>query len=298
MEFSNKKIEQLLTSQLWYIDEGYGIAALNSYIHDIYLRQNGFSATEIGLSERRHANKSVVYSAGTPINDAKLIYNAALTPSGSTAVLKLSGIMLTQGGPSNNSIESLVSDLRAAYANESITSIILDINSGGGEALAGEMLKNAIDERNKPVLAYGWLVASAAYLAAAATDEIISASPQSQFGSIGGLFSLDKELLDSYASKKIDVYAEQSTGKNSPFRAAQEGDFSGFKKLATEQTAIFHSEVMAMRTLKGNEGRIKSTLDGSMFFAQEAKSRGLVDNIGNFNLALDRAQRWAKKKRM
>jgi protease-4 len=298
MEFSNKKIEQLLTSQLWYIDEGYGIAALNSYIHDIYLRQNGFSANDIGLSERRHANKALVYSAGVPINDAKLIYNTSLTPAGSIAVLKLSGVMLTQGGPSSNGIELFVNDLRAAYANENITSVILEINSGGGEATAGAMLKNAIEERNKPVLSYGWLVASAAYLAAAATDEIIGASQQSRFGSIGGLFSLDKELLDTYASKKIDIYADQSTGKSAEFRAAQEGDFSKFKKLATEQTAIFHSEVMAMRTLKGNEGRIKSTLDGSMFFAQEAKSRGLVDNIGNFNLALDRAQRWAKKKRM
>jgi len=298
MEFGNKKIEQLLTSQLWHIDEAYGIAALNSYIHDIYLRQNGFSATEIGLSERRHANKALVYSAGAPINDAKLIYNAALTPAGSTAVLKLSGVMRAQDGLSGNGIELLVNDLRAAYANENITSIILEINSGGGESTAGAMLKNAIQERNKPVISYGWMVASAAYLAAAATDEIIAASPDSQFGSIGVLFSLNKAFLEMYTAEQIDIYADQSTQKNAAFRAAQNGDFSKYQKLATEHAAVFHSEVMAMRTLKGNEGRIKSTLDGSMFFAQEAKSRGLVDNIGNFNLALDRAQRWAKKKRM
>jgi len=298
MEFSNKKIEQLLTSQLWYIDEGYGIAALNSYIHDIYLRQNGFSANEIGLSERRHANKSVVYSAGVPINDAKLIYNTSLTPAGSIAVLKLSGVMRSQDGLSSNGITSLVNDLRAAYANENITAVILEINSGGGEATAGDMLKNAIQERNKPVLSYGWFVASAAYMAAAATDEIIASSQQAQFGSIGVLFSLSKGFLEAYTNEQIDIYAEQSTQKNAAFRAAQNGDFSKYQQLATEYATVFHNEVMAMRTLKGNEGRIKSTLDGSMFFAQEAKSRGLVDNIGNFNLALDRAQRWAKKKRM
>ncbi|NDE91549.1 MAG: hypothetical protein EB059_10535 [Alphaproteobacteria bacterium] len=206
--------------------------------------------------------------------------------------------MRSQDGLSSNGITSLVNDLRAAYANENITAVILEINSGGGEATAGDMLKNAIQERNKPVLSYGWFVASAAYMAAAATDEIIASSQQAQFGSIGVLFSLSKGFLEAYTNEQIDIYAEQSTQKNAAFRAAQNGDFSKYQQLATEYATVFHNEVMAMRTLKGNEGRIKSTLDGSMFFAQEAKSRGLVDNIGNFNLALDRAQRWAKKKRM
>lgn len=298
LEFGNRKIEELITSGVWYIDQTFGIKVLNQYLHDLMLRQSGFSVHEIGLSERRASNAPIVFSASGPINDAKLIYNAQLTPANSIALLKLSGAMRVNDGLSSSGIESLVKDLRAAYENPNISSIILEINSGGGEATAGAMLKNAIQERNKPVISYAWMAASAAYLAASATDEIIAANDGAQFGSIGVLFSLDKRFLQAYTENSIDVYASKSPEKNAAFRKAQDGDFSKFIELADEHATVFQNEIKAMRPLKGSESKINSTLNGAMFFANDAKSRGLVDNIGNLNLALERAQRWAKKKRM
>lgn len=299
LDFSNRKIDELIISGVWHIDQTFGIEVLNQYLHDLMLRGSGFSVNEIGLSERRKANAGLVYAAdSTPINDSKLIYNAQLTPANSIAVLKLSGAMRVNDGLSSSGVESLVRDFRAAYQNPNISSIILEINSGGGEATAGAMMKNVIQERNKPVISYAWMAGSAAYLAASATDEIIAATEGAQFGSIGVLFSLDKKFLEYYTENNMDIYASKSPDKNAAFRAAQEGDFSKYVQMADQHAAVFQKEVQSMRPLKGSESKIQSTLNGAMFFAEDAKSRGLVDNIGNFNLALLRAQRWAKKKRM
>lgn len=206
--------------------------------------------------------------------------------------------MRVSDGLSSSGIESLVRDFRAAYQNPNISSIILEINSGGGEATAGAMMKNVIQERNKPVISYAWMAGSAAYLAASASDEIIAANEGAQFGSIGVLFSLDKNILKYYSENILDIYASKSPDKNAAFRAAQEGDFSKYIQMADQHAAVFQKEVQSIRPLKGSESKIQSTLNGAMFFADDAKGRGLVDNIGNFNLALNRAQRWAKKKRM
>jgi ClpP class serine protease len=298
--FDNLTLEAGLLGQL-HVDLQFGLTCWAAYQYDLAQRQAGFSVYEIGLAERRNALLSSVLlptlSGYQTINDPKLINNAGLTTPGSIAHLKLSGFMQADGGLSNPGVTQLANDLRAAYSNPNISSIILEVNSGGGQMVAGDILRVAVSERNKPVIAYGWLIGSAAYNAVTGADEIIAANTGAEFGSLGAMYQMNKQVLAYLKENTVSVYSDASPGKNAGSRAAVENDdFSVFKKEVTAATEIFHQTVQASRPLRGNEDKIKSTLDGSMFFADEAKRRGLIDSIGNFNFAIARAKRWERMK--
>ncbi|MBK9258168.1 MAG: hypothetical protein IPM42_22235 [Saprospiraceae bacterium] len=51
--------------------------------------------------------------------------------------------------------------------NPNIEGAILEVNSGGGEAMAGQIMFNAIRDFKKPVVAYVHNAGSAAYMAIA-----------------------------------------------------------------------------------------------------------------------------------
>lgn len=300
IQFNNTALETAILSGPLHIDREFGLMCLARYKQDLIERQSGASVFEIGLSERRESVKpSVISFTGTSfetIKDPKLIQNERLTNPGSIAHLKLSGFMQAESGLSNPGATQLANDLRAAYSNKNISAIILEVNSGGGEVLAGDIIQTAVSERNKPVIAYGWLVGSAAYKAVSGADEIIAANESSRFGSIGAMSVLDKRKLEEFKASSEEIYSDASKGKNAAFRMALDGDMSGFKQLVNEATDNFHGIVKKNRNLKGSQSKIQETLDGSMFYADDAKGRGLVDSIGNLNFAISRAKRWEKMK--
>lgn len=300
IQFNNSALEQAILSGPLHIDREFSLMCLARYKQDLIERQAGASIFEIGLSERRESAKpSVISFQGASfetIKDPKLIQNERLTNPGSIAHLKLSGFMQAESGLSNPGATQLANDLRAAYSNKNISAVILEVNSGGGEVLAGDIIQTAVSERNKPVIAYGWLVGSAAYKAVAGADEIIAANESSRFGSIGVMFSVNKRQLGEIKDESEEIYSDNSKGKNAAFRMALDGDMTGFKQLVNEATDNFHGIVKKNRSLKGSQSKIQETLDGSMFYADDAKGRGLVDSIGNFNFAISRAKRWEKMK--
>lgn len=296
--FQNEALEACLLAGPLHIDFEIGLSYFAIYQNDLTLREKGFSIYEIGLAERRKSVAAAVISplsAGfESIADAGLLRNGRLTTPGSIAHLKLSGFMRAESGLSNPGAQQLVTDFRSAYSNQHITSVILEVDSGGGETVAGDMIRNVISEANKPVLVYGWTVGSAAYNAATTANEIIASSPSARFGSLGAMYQVNKLLLEAIKASVIHIYGESAPNKNAPGRKALEGDFSGLQQEANLFTVDFQNSVRKLRPLKGSEEKIQNTLSGGMFFANEAKGNGLVDSIGNFNFAISRAKRWEK----
>lgn len=276
------------------IEAGFGIRAMGAYLHELDLLSSGAPYSSLGIGQRRHAAQSVtVYGAGQTITDPYILRNERLTPSGSIAVLQLSGVMTAEGDLSTPGAGALANTLRDAYANSNVDAIVLNTNSGGGEVTAMQMLVGALQERNKPVIGYGHMAASAAYGTLAATDEIIGASTMSQFGSIGAVITLDKEFLQYFKEAFTQLYGENAPNKNEEFRAALEGDFGPFQSLANKATNDFQKQVSGMRPLTGGEAYLKNTLSGRMFDAAEAKRRGLIDGVGTLQYAVKRAEQWA-----
>ena len=152
------------------------------------------------------------------------------------------------------------------------------------------MLKSAIQERNKPVIGFGHLVASAAYRALSGTDEIIASGNGAEFGSIGTMVTIDQKILNKYRQRFADFYGAGAPGKNQDFRAAIAGDFSGIQRRVDELTAAFQAEIAKERALQGGKETVKETLNGSVFSANDAKRRGLVDMVGNMQTAVKRVK--------
>lgn len=123
-----------------------------------------------------------------------------------------------------------------------------------------------------------------------------------------GINSLINDMYDGFSAKNIDgIFMEVDTGggessaghklhnamldKNKPIltyghRIASAGIMG---TLASDEiVALFQSEVAKFRNLSGSDEYKEKTLSGGMFYANEAKNRGLVDYIGTKNDALRR----------
>jgi protease-4 len=246
------------------IDLEFGLSALNSYLTDLALLKSGVSFAELGYSEKRASQKPV--------------------SRGNIAMLQLNGVMRLEDGISTRGVRSLIADIESANLNSMVRGILLEINSGGGEAVAGGVLHDAIKSSSKPIVSYGHFVGSAAYMAAIASDELVLSNNMAKAGSIGAMITVDKKLFENYKDSYMSIYAQQSPDKNKELRSALEGDFS-FVQMSVDQAAqIFQNTVLEYRKIKDKE----KALSGGMFYAEEAKGLGLIDGIGGIEYALRR----------
>jgi len=259
----NRNIEQFFSENLL-IDVSYGISALNSYLNDLALLQSGAKFSDLGYSEKREKQR--------PLS------------RGNIQMLTLNGVMRMDDSISTRGVRSLVADIEAANANSMVQGILLEINSGGGEALAGSFLNSAIAESVKPVVSYGHYVGSAAYLGAIASREVILSSDMAKAGSIGAMITINKTMLEKYKAAYLDIYATQSPDKNKEFRGAMESNMEFIQESVDKAAELFQNAVMSYRKVKDKE----KALSGGMFYANEAKELGLIDGIGSLNYAVNR----------
>lgn len=291
----NLDIEQfLMSSQLLELDFEFGLQQMNMYLQDLMMVKSGGKKLVVENIRARAAaamprlivpNESS--AAGFTLVDKWDMMDGNV-PAGSIALLKLSGVMRTQSGFSSPGVDRLATDLRSAYNNTNIRGVVLETLSGGGESMAGNVLKSALSERNKPVVGWGHLVASAAFRALTGTDEIILSSASAEAGSIGTMISMDTKELNKFRERFTEFYGSDAPNKNGEFRKAMAGDFSAIQERVDTLTREFHNEIKKDRPLQGDAAKIKETLSGAMFNATEAKRRGLVDAIGNLNFAVRR----------
>jgi ClpP class serine protease len=183
---------------------------------------------------------------------------------------------------------TMVADaLYAAYANDEVMGVLLEVDTGGGDAVASQMIHSAVQSRNKPVVALVHYAASGGMLATMAADEIIASGPLVRVGSIGTMMSLPKWLAKVYNDYFQDVYADSSPEKNAGFRQYMDTmNTDKITAMLNELDEVFMGEMDKYRPL--NKATKDETLAGGTWLAEEAKNRGLVDSIGPFNYAIKR----------
>jgi ClpP class serine protease len=102
-------------------------------------------------------------------------------------------------------------------------------------------------------------------------------------GSIGTYIQISKAQLQSEKHNYKTIYAKASTNKNRQRRAAQDGDFQPYQELVDKFNTMFLQNVRKYRRLTVDAA---GTLSGEMFFADDAKRRGLIDEVGTFSQAI------------
>ncbi len=168
-----------------------------------------------------------------------------------------------------------------AENSDDIQAIILDVDSSGGVAVAGEEISNALSYANKPTVGLvRGMANSSAYWAIIGTDKIF-ASKNSDIGSIGATMS----YLD---------YSKQNQLQGINYNSISSGEFKDAgdpnKTLTWEEKQYFLRDiniiadnfieaVVEKRNLSIEE--VKKIADGSSMLGEKALEKGLIDEIGD-----------------
>ena len=310
-QIGNQRINSILFSSDWQIDHQFAVSQISRYLEEISLIDKGVPFESLGIIQRKASQQTKVYSLtsnsyietgkfSSPTlsqeadPDPQLRINVDSPPpdldpevevsSSNVAHMHLIGTMFLQDQMSTRGTQSLVNDIREMNADPSFIGGVLEVDSGGGESLAGAAMEQAVSESKKPIIALVHVALSAAYRAISKADRIVAVTDSSQFGSIGSMLMIDKFLAEIDKTQFLTIYASQSGNKNKEFRDFQEsGDTSGLQKLVDEGAAIFQEVVRTSRSL---DSRSEDTLAGGIFRSQEAIARGLADQVGGIGSAI------------
>lgn len=176
--------------------------------------------------------------------------------------------------------EDIIYMLKSYKDDPNIKALIVEVDSLGGSAVAGEEISEAIKDYGKPSVAlirdFG---DSAGYMAISGVDKIF-ASKFSDVGSIGitmsYLSNVNKNQKEGY------TYEQLSAGK---FKDSGDPD----KILTSEERALFQRDLKIMhedfiKMVAENRNLpievVRKLADGSTMLGEQAKENGLIDEIG------------------
>jgi protease-4 len=221
------------------------------------------------------------------------------------AVVVIAGIVLAAGGDTLSAlappqiarvtISGFISDdrdqnelLDRLAKTDGVKGVIVAINSTGGATAGGESLYEGLRRlaAKKPtVAAVGTFGASAAYMAAIATDHIV-ARRTSITGSIGVIFEFPEvsQLLKTLGVNVEEIKSAPLKAEPSPFRPASDDaraviagmikdTFDWFVDIVAERRGLQRSDALALA-------------DGRVFTGRQALAAKLVDEIGGEDAAI------------
>jgi len=217
-------------------------------------------------------------------------------PPESTIIITLNGTMLKYGTWCSYGTTEIAQALFVKGAHPNIGSVIIDIDSGGGAIDAIAPMVQVIErlkKMGKSVIALVDLCASAAYFVASYCHEIIASNDISaEVGSIGVMCSFRdySKMNEMEGITEHVIYSGLSEYKNRPYELAKKGQYNEIRTEELDPLARRFQE--AIRSNRGNKlnEETPGLLAGKTFFAGDAKQNGLIDQIGDKKLAVQRAR--------
>lgn len=218
--------------------------------------------------------------------------------AGKVAVVSIRGSIVTgRGAPGPTGGESAGSDvvdehLRAVLRDDSIRAVVLDIDSPGGSAVASDFMRRSVlrvRESGRPVVArMGSVAASGGYYAAMGADEIV-AHASTLTGSIGVLAGkfVTAGLYEKLGLKRESIRIGARAGMLS---SATEFSPEDWAKLDESLDRIYATFTTLAAHDRGMEvGELEALAKGRVWTGSDALANGLVDHVGGWRLAHERA---------
>lgn len=194
--------------------------------------------------------------------------------------------------------DKIAAEIRKARNDDKVKAIVLRINSGGGSALASDKMWREVilAKEKKPVIAsMGDLAASGGYYMAMACDKIV-AQPNTITGSIG-IFALLFNAQDLLTNKMGLTFDGVKTGNFADIdgfyhRSFTDGERQVLQNSVNQGYDDFTGK--AARGRKMNIDSLKRIASGRVWTGEQAQGLGLVDELGNFEKAVEIAEKAAK----
>jgi protease-4 len=191
--------------------------------------------------------------------------------------------------------------IRKARLDNNVKAIVLRVNSGGGSALASDIIWREIyvarQEDKKPVIvSFGDVAASGGYYIACGADSIF-ANPNTITGSIG-VFSVIPNMEGFFKNKLGITFDGVNTAPNADavtvYKPLDEKGKAVLQSSVERIYAQFKERVATGR--KKDTAYIETIAQGRVWSGEDALRIGLVDRIGSLQDAINCAARMAKLK--
>lgn len=208
---------------------------------------------------------------------------------------------ITGGEGDDNSIgsERISRAIRKAREDSSIKAIVLRVNSGGGSALASDVIWREIilSKKVKPVIAsFGDVAASGGYYIGCAADSIF-VQPNTITGSIG-VFGIIPNFQNLLNNKLGITFDGVKTGKYADIMSVNRPLTSGERFIIqNDVNHVYDSFITRVADgRKKAKDYINSIGGGHVWVGTDAVKNGLADRLGSFNDAIVAAGKKAKLK--
>ncbi|HVQ64594.1 MAG TPA: signal peptide peptidase SppA [Terriglobia bacterium] len=185
----------------------------------------------------------------------------------------------------------IIEQLKRYEDSKSVPAILLNVDSpGGGVAASQEIyteIKRLREKKHKIVVAYMSSVgASGAYYVSCPADKII-ANSGTIVGSIGVIAEWVNygDLLQWAKLKDVTFKTGEFKDTGSPTRALTDREKAYFQGLIDDMYVEFVDAVATGRKLDVEAVRVLA--DGRVFTGRDAREKKLIDEIGNFQDAVD-----------
>ncbi len=217
---------------------------------------------------------------------------AVVTVAG-TIVSGRGGPQVLPLGPSSIGGDTIAAALREAAADDSVSAIVVRVDSPGGSVTASETIWRAVSKarkNGKPVVAsMGAVAASGGYYVSMAADAIV-ANPGTITGSIGVLTGklVARDLKDKlgvgWDSVRTNANAD-AWSINAPFTPEQHAQVEAEAELFYDD---FVRRVAEGRNMSPDD--VHAVAQGRVWTGADALERGLVDELGGLRAAVRRAK--------
>lgn len=217
------------------------------------------------------------------------------------AVVTVDGAIVNgRGGPhflplgtSTAGGDTIAAALREAAADDSVSAIVLRVDSPGGSVTASETIWREVKrarERGKPVVAsMGAVAASGGYYVAMAADAIV-ANPGTITGSIGVITG---KLIVRELKGRLGVGSDTVRTNANADAWSVDAPFTPEQRAHREAEAdLFYTDFVE-RVAEGRNlsaDAVNRVARGRVWTGADALERGLVDELGGFRTAVRRAK--------
>jgi protease IV len=209
-------------------------------------------------------------------------------------VLEISGAIGAQvRGP------EMVRAIKAMADDARVRAVVVEVDSPGGSAPVSDAIHRSLRRlsRRKPTIAFVMTSGlSGGYLIACAASKIV-ALPTALVGSIGVIFMrpVIQELMEKVGVRMVMTHEGHLKGMFQPWREPTEDELKKVEALTHSYYGWFVDAVARARGL--SQEVVTGYATGEVFTAVEAKEMGLVDELGDLEMALDMASEMGRTPR-
>jgi protease-4 len=208
--------------------------------------------------------------------------NTPLTVEGMEATL------FSEGYPGSDDLAAVFNMLDK---REDVAAVVIVFNSPGGSVVATREVYSSVKAMDKPTVSYfREVAASGAYYIAAGTDHIVS-EPNALTGSIGvvATFTDMSGLFENLGVNVTAVTSGAHKDIGNPARPMTESEYNITKALVDEVFSEFKQIILDNRANRLDPVLFPQALDGRILSGRQAKSAGLVDELGSKKDAVKKA---------